>query len=134
MALVDDNLLDLVFLALDHGIGSISDASGETLIPFLISQDGSGRQLKRFVADTFEESVGMARADAARLPQQTELVALAFDGFITVEGTRWDAVIVQAQRRGNPRCATFAQRYKRDGSRIEAVGNPASLGDGEPLF
>jgi hypothetical protein len=126
--------MDLVFLALDHGVGSISDARGEALIPFLLTQDAAGRHLKRFMADTLEESVGMARSHARDLPQSVQLAALAFDGFITVQGEKSDAVIVQAQRRGTSRSATYAQRYRRDGIKIAAFGNAASLGDGDALF
>ena len=134
MAIDDAELLDLAFLALDHGIGSISDAGGETLIPFVIWQDDSGRHLARFVEGTFEDSVALVRAHVAKLPAEAKLVALAFDGFITVQGIRSEAVIVQAQRRGTSRSANYAQRYQRDGGSIAAVGNAAHLGDGEPMF
>jgi hypothetical protein len=111
------------FFALDHGVGSISDTGGATLTPFVITQDGSGRQLRRFVAGTFEDSVAMAQSHASSQPPSVQMVVLAFDGFVTVEGTRSDAVIVQAQRRGSSRGSTYAQRYHRDGSKVMAVGN-----------
>lgn len=130
----DAALLDLAFLALDHGIGSISDAGGETLIPFVLTQDRSGRHLRRFVADTLEESVAAARSHLAGLPTSVETVALAFDGFVTIQGTRSEAIIVQAQRRGFSQSANYAQRYQRDGSRIAVVGNAAHLGEADPLF
>jgi hypothetical protein len=127
--------MDLVFLALDHGVGSVSDAAGEALIPFLLTQDASGqRGLKRFMADTLEESVGMARSEARGLHPTVQLAVLAYDGFVTIQGQRSDAVVVQAQRRGASRSEMYAQRYGRDGSKIAAVGNAVSLGEGESLF
>jgi alpha/beta superfamily hydrolase len=126
--------MDLVLLALDHGVGSISDARGEALIPFLLTQEDSGRSLKRFAGATLEESVAMARAHAATLPASVQVVAIAFDGFVTLEGTKAEAVIVQVQRRGSARSGSYAQRYLREGTRITTLGNALSLGDGELLF
>jgi hypothetical protein len=130
----DPDLLDLVFVALDHGIGSLSAASEEPFTPFLLTHSESGRQLKRFVADTYEGSVAAARSHAAGLPNSVQMAVLAFDGFVTIEGVRSDAVVVQAQRRGSPHSSTYVQRYKREGSKIVEVGNAVGPSEDDALF
>ena len=124
----DPDLLDLVFVALDHGISSLSVAGKEPFTPFLLTHDESGRRLMRFVADT------AARSHAASLPQSAQMAALAFDGFVTIEGVRSDAVVVQAQRRGSRHSSTYFQRYKREGSRIVEVGNAVGPSEDDELF
>ena len=130
----DPDLLDLVFVALDHGIGSLSVATEEPFTPFLLTHSESGRQLVRFVADTYEGSVAAARSHAASLPLTAQMAVLAFDGFVTIEGVRSDAVVVQAQRRGSPQSSTYFQRYKREGSGIVEVGNAVGPSEDDELF
>jgi hypothetical protein len=78
-----DELIELVFAALDHGIGSVS-SSGGPLIPFILTEDEEGRRLARFVAETLEESLAQARRQAAS--SDAVRVAIAYDGYLTVEG------------------------------------------------
>ena len=62
-----DELMDLVFAALDHGIDSVR--GGAPLTPFVIKEDAAGRSLARFVAATLEE--GQARRDGTWPRQPT---------------------------------------------------------------
>jgi hypothetical protein len=130
----DSDLLDLVFVALDHGISSLSVAGEEPFTPFLLTHDESGRRLMRFVADTYEGSIAAARSHAATLPQSAQMAALAFDGFVTMEGVRSDAVVVQAQRRGSRNSSIYFQRYRREGSRIVEVGNAVGPTENDKLL
>lgn len=84
-------LLELIFQALDHGIASIE--RGGPLIPFVLVDGGDGdRSLKRFMADELEAAQAAAREHLHGLPGAVR-VALAYDGFLTVDGARSDAVI-----------------------------------------
>jgi hypothetical protein len=127
-------LLGLLFLALDHGIGSIT--RGGPLIPFVLVEDADGEHvLKRFVFDELEDAVAAAR-DHLRGLEDARRVALAFDGYITVEGERSDAVVVEGQESGDAGAHRLAQRY-RPGSalrKLKPIGNAAYLGTGEPLL
>lgn len=127
-----DALMEVVFAALDHGIDSVR--KGGPLIPFVLEQGEEGRSLSRFAAERLEEGVEQARTHASA--SGGDLVAVAWDGYLTVDGERSDAVFVEAQERGAPTSLVFAQRY-RPGGRLRgfgAVGNPAFAGPGDGVF
>ena len=127
-----DELLDLVFAALDHGIGSVED--GGPLIPFVLAETAGGRELTRFAAETLEEGVAQARQHAGA--SAADRVAVAYDGYLTVEGERSDAIFVEAQERTAPSSVVFAQRYRPGGRlrKFATVGNAAFAGEGDGLF
>jgi hypothetical protein len=129
-----EQLLDLILLGLEHGTGSIE--SGGALVPFLLMESGAGgRSLKRFLADKLERSLAEARTHLAGLTD-VERVALAYDGYVTIEDQRTDAILVEAQDAGRRNCLVFAQRYRPGGRlrKLSAIGKPVFLGDGDPLF
>ena len=122
--------MELVFVALDHGIESVAD--GGPLIPFAVIADG--RELVRFAAETLEDGHAQARqhvrsGDALR-------VAIAHDGYLTVEGERSDAVLVEAEERGQGTSLVFAQRYRPGGrfKKFATVGNAAFVASGDSLL
>ena len=85
--------MELVFFALDHGINSIR--GGGPLIPFLITQ-GRERNLMRFVTERLEYGVKKAQEAAASLDATINQYAIAYDGYLTIEGTKYDAILVEA--------------------------------------
>ena len=89
---------------------------------------------------TFSE-IGRLRLEQAReavasLPPSVTAYAFAYDGFITVQGTKFDAILVEASERGRPAGVRMAQRYTpKAGSRdFQAIGNPALLGECEGML
>ena len=132
---IPEELLDLAFLALDHGFGSIKDGKSGILIPFVMFEHAKGRSLNRYVADTAQESVEHALAAVPGLPPGTSRYAVAFEGYITLEGKRWDAIIVEAGQTGFPQGETFCLRYQKKKGLFargyETVGNAIHLGSGE---
>jgi hypothetical protein len=130
---MSQRLASIAFLALDHGIESIKDGA-DPLIPFVISEQPDGkRKLDRYFADTLEESVARARAAVSALPSSTTAYALAHDGFITIKGTKYDAILVEASERGQGRAVQLAQRYvpKKPQQNFERIGNAAYAGECE---
>ena len=127
-------LEDLMFLALDHGIDSIRE--GGPLIPFLISEQGGKRQLQRFVAEPYEKAVAETKKAALNLPHQTTMYAFAYDGFVTLKGKKYDAIIVQGAERDKGMAYLLAQRYTpaKNGNFLKTIGNPAFLGREDALF
>jgi hypothetical protein len=121
--------MDLVFPTLDHAIESVRD--GGPLIPFLITEANGQRKLERFVAGTLEESLSRAEAAAAALPGSASAYGIAHDGFITVEGERFDAVLVEAAERSSSEALLFAQRYrpKKFLRKLATIDNAALIGD-----
>ncbi|MBO9627698.1 MAG: hypothetical protein J7484_15155 [Microbacterium sp.] len=130
-----DRAVDLAFLALDHGIGSI-DGGRDALIPFAIVESAEGRALNRFMAGTLEDSVAQGRVNLLLTPGLV-LAVLAWDGFLTIDGQRSDAIFGEVYERGGEQSFVFAQRYRRTGllrKRVERVGNVVLAGAGDPLF
>jgi hypothetical protein len=130
---MSEQFADLVFLALDHGGDSVRE-SGDPLIPFVIIEQDGERGLQRFVTERLEDGPEQAREAVAALPENVTAYALAYDGFITVKGTKFDAILVEASERGRPAGVRMAQRYTRSTSSFEMVGNPALLGECETLL
>jgi len=121
-------LIDLAFFALDHGTDSVLEAGGD-LVPFTVTEADGQRTLRRFVADRLEEGVNSAR-NALSTTSGVERAALAFEGYLTFEGGKAPAVIVEAFQAGEPEGMVLVQRH----SRTERIGNPALLGSCAPLF
>ena len=74
--------MELVFVALDHGIDSVTE--GGPLIPFALTETSDGRDLSRFATETLEE--GQARARDHVRAAGADRAAIAYDGYLTVEG------------------------------------------------
>ncbi len=125
---ISQQLTDLLFAALDHGVDSVR--GGGNLVPFVLYQRGKERLLDRYVADTLEDSLRQARRAASSLPPDVSSYAIAYAGLITLTGKKQDAIMVEAGERGRPQGVKFAQRYspKKILRKFQAIGNPLSLG------
>jgi hypothetical protein len=122
-------LIDLAFAALDHGIDSVRE--GGPLIPFVMTESGEGRTLDRFASDLLEDAVTQAIAyvQASRSQPGTRHV-LAYDGYLTLPtGERFDAIYAEGVEAGTDVVMALAQRYrpKRSLRKFETIGNPALL-------
>ncbi len=126
---------DLVFLALDHGVDSVR-ASGGPLIPFVVFEQDGKRELHRFAAERLEEGQKRAREAIAAFPASVNAYAMAYDGYIAVQGTKFDAILVEASERGRPAGVRMAQRYtpKKFLQSFQTLGNPALLDECETLL
>lgn len=127
--------IDFMFNGLDHGIYSISD-SGGPLIPFIMIQTGDTKEMKRFVTERYEEGVAAAEKALAEMQPKPDFGLIAFDGFITWEEKKYDAVIVRAFDKTQDEGFEFCQRYvpKEDGNGIEPTGNSAFIGKSENIL
>jgi hypothetical protein len=132
---MSEKFADLVFLALDHGVDSVR-ASGGPLTPFIVVEQDGKRELHRFATERLEQGQQRAREAVAALPSNATAYALAYDGYITVQGTKFDAILVEASERGRPAGVRMAQRYtpKKFLRSFQTVGNPALLGECEGLL
>jgi hypothetical protein len=131
-----DELMAVVALAADHGIDSVRQ--GGPLVPFVMSETALGaRRLQRVVAG-WPPQLGTSLVDARSVARacagEDAIVALAYDGQMTVHGTRSDAIYVEAAELGGP-TLLFAQRYqpRRRLRRLRTVGSLAFLGEGVPF-
>ncbi len=124
----DPNFMEFLFTGLDHGIDTIKE--GSTMIPFVITWTDGERKLIRFVADTFEESFKNATDHLRSLKPIPDYALLAYDGQVTIEEKKFDAIIVQAHNKNLVDCPVFAQRYipKTEDCAFRAIGNAAFIG------
>lgn len=134
-----DPLLDLAFTGLDHAIDSV-EASGGPLIPFVLARTSEGLSLQRFVTERLEEGVTAVEQHLDALVAatgddpahaQVDGACGAWDGYLTAEGRRSDAVLARAVDRTGAE-VVLAQRYEVRGllrKTARRVGNPALVAD-----
>jgi hypothetical protein len=125
----DETLGELAMSALDHGVDSVS--GGGPLVPFALERRGDELSITRFAPERLEEGVDAARAHARA--SDADAVAIAFDSYLTVDGERRDAIVVEAQ--AGDAAYRFAQAYRPAGRfrKLERQGNPAFLGPADSL-
>src|SRR5687768_9928579 len=125
-----DAFFEFIFLALDHGFGSIEDASGP-LVPFTLTISREGEKaLTRFAVERLEDGVEQAKHHIENEKHKLQMYAIAWDGYVTIDGKRWDAILVEGSERDAESAFLFCQRYEKAGlikKRNVAVGNPALL-------
>ena len=122
-------LIDLIFMGLDHGIDSVR--GGGPLIPFVLTVGGDGKQtLTRFATGRLEQSAARAGEFVAALGPDISQYAIVLDGYVMVDGQKFDAILVEGGERGKSFALQFAQRYRLETVEgpLETVGNPAYLG------
>lgn len=108
-------LNDIMFLALDHGMESIADNSGP-LIPMVFTENQKGeRTLQRFVTEQLEEGVEKAKQFVEQNKSSLDRYAVAWDGLVTVQGRKWDAILVEAGDRFQDAGYLMCQRYEKKG-------------------
>jgi hypothetical protein len=71
-------------------------------------EGGEGRKLARFAGD-LEQGQQHAR-EHVRTATDAVRGAIAYDGYLTLEGDRTDAIFVEADERGRGHALVFAQR------------------------
>lgn len=134
MAGPSDELMDFGLFALDHATDSVL-ASGGPLVPFAVLEVDGERALHRFPGDL--ELGQQAARELVTSQEGMERAAVAWDGYLTVNGERTDAVFVEASEVGDPESVVLAQRYRSSGrlkKKLESVGNAALVERRTPLF
>lgn len=122
----------LAMAALDYSMAGRCDS--HTLVPFVLMESDGQRYIQRFAAETDEQAVGEAKAFLAKVSDSTSAYALAYDGFVTVDGTEFDAILVIAGERSGANAFIFTQRYDAATSPITLIGSPAFIGQHESLL
>lgn len=128
----------LAMLALSHATASVVD-SGGPLIPFTMLEGVTGgTRIERFAGGPLEHCRDQALQRAAHDPEASRAV-VAWDGYLTREGVRSDAVFVMAHERGEASSVVLAQRYRLVRQllrkpRLEAFGPPEAAGQAAPLL
>jgi hypothetical protein len=125
-----EQLLELVFAGLDHGIESVRVSRGP-LIPFVMTEGPSGRQIQRFAAERLENALEQAHEFYQTARHVSERAILVYDGYTRVSDIREDAIFTMGSG-NNDRSFLFAQRYSPKAflHGFESIGNALYLGEG----
>jgi hypothetical protein len=129
-----ESLVQLVFVAADHAVECLRN--GDALTPFLLTS-GKQRKLQRFKTPRLEDGLAMAQKAVSSLAISVKQYAIAYDGYVTIDSLKYDAVLIESAERGSDCGLIFAQRFlpKRGVFRpFRTVGNLALLGNGPQRF
>jgi len=98
----------------------------------LVESANGHRALKRIIAGTLEESLMHART-AATADSLASRVGVAWDGYLTIEGTRTEAIYVEVSEHAADTSFVIAQRYARKGlfkKTAFVIGRPMLVDNG----
>jgi|SRR6185312_4422195 len=124
-----DELLDLIFLAIDHASKSVINTNGP-LIPFAVIETASGeRTLGRFTTGRNPNEARLHAREHVAQAADCRKYAIAADGAITENGQRIPVVMVEAGQRGKPNGFMFIQRFAPSGKYrfSKPLGNPGII-------
>lgn len=120
---ISESISDLALVALEHGLADRQH--GANFTPFvLIEEDGQCYIRRCRDANPVHE----ASAFLSAAPGASGAYALAYDGYVTVEDTKFDAVLVIAGEFGGDGAFVFTQRYDGAATPFALIGEPAFIG------
>lgn len=128
-------LVELMFKGLDHGIGSIEDSEG-FLIAFSLFQQNGEIKIVRFVTDKLQDGPIQAQQYLQKMDKKPDFAIIAYEGIVTIENEKFDAVIVEGFDKNDADGYVLAQRFKRKtaDSKFEAIGNAGYFGNCENVL
>jgi len=108
-------------------------ATGETLLPFVITEGGRGAILS-IDAEEAAEQIAMAQRSVDDLPAEASAWAFAYDGYLTLDEEKTDAVFFEVGERSNISILVYAQRYRPANSdqKVEMIGVLSRLPKSKP--
>lgn len=116
-----------LLFALHHSL-DLKRNGVDPMMPFAVVIKGTGKTLKTFAGDVpgyadkmFEKTLGEERPDYA---------VFATDSYLTMEGVRYDAVLLKAFDKRDPVIYLVGQRFrpKSASEEFRQLGNPGFLG------
>lgn len=123
-------LMGHLLFALNHSLDLKRDGV-DPMMPFAVVIKGDSKTLKAFAGDTsdygdklFDQMIGEEHPDYA---------VYAFDSYLTIEGIRYDAVLLKAYDRHDKEIYLVGQRFipKSEREEFRQLGNPGFLGTEE---
>jgi hypothetical protein len=130
----DNRLIELMFYGIEQGIRVKQEGNG-LLVPFVITERKGNRQQKKFNARRTDIGLNDGM-DFLKTEQDVNFGIIVFDGFLTLDGKRNEAVLVRGFDAAEDLGYLIAQRYvpKRLLSSFKLVGNVAFLGNEEQVL
>lgn len=120
-------LVEMALMAMSHAFRNIEEGSGP-LMPFVITDsDSEGRAIYRFEANSLGHALDSAQIWLEGADDEVSRYAFAWDGYITLDDEKWDALFVEAGDRSLPHGMLLCQRYAPEsgaGAVKRRVGEP----------
>jgi hypothetical protein len=137
LPILDDNpkLMDLMFDALQPAISEVRQTG--SMVPFVILETLASRRMEQsFKTARLEMGYEEARKAILAAPPEAVRYALAWLGYITREGVRYEGILVSGGERGDQQGAVIGVRYKQHMPELkyEPIGGPMILGPRENLL
>jgi hypothetical protein len=99
-----------------HAVWSVSD--GETLVPIYAYEDSDGgRHMHRLVHERLEAAVETGRRRLESNPDRAQCAVFIYDGYIPINGTKTDALLIEIRDYAKGQHVTMAIPYLPGGQR-----------------
>lgn len=97
---------------------------GETLQPFVITEGGRSSILS-IVGESVAEQFWIAQRAIDELPTEARVWAFAYDGYLTLDEEKTDAIFIEVGDRSVPEVSVYAQRYApaSPGTKMKLIGS-----------
>ena len=124
-----------MLFALDHGIESIKIKGKGPLVPFVVTAINGEKEVNRFFTVHLEDGLSEA-VRFVKEERKSHFAALVYDGFLPMNGEKFNAVIVRGYDRTDNVGYTLAQRYTpaKFFSFFKLAGGKVFLGNADPLL
>jgi hypothetical protein len=123
------SVVGFIELALNDAVETIKSGL-DPIIPFAMTWDSELKQaLQRCVSDDYNKAVQMAHDHVRNSTDALTAYCVAWSGYVTMEGTKYDAVLVEAAERSGEKAVLMAMRYTpaSQTSAYKEVGNVSLL-------
>ena len=133
-AQLSDGLTTAILEAVRRGLELLRDGASP-LQPLLLTWRAGVVFTDVLLGESMEDSVAFGRETAWKAEKDVTHCVLLWDGYITIDGVRSEALFLQAQERGRPESHVLVQRYSLEGAeRLTWLGNPSLLRSDRPLL
>lgn len=106
-----ESIIGFIELALNDAVETIKSGL-DPVIPFAMTWDSDQKQaLQRCVSDDYDKAVQMAHDHVRNSADALTAYCVAWSGYVTMEGTKYDAVLVEAAERNSEKAVLMAMRY-----------------------
>jgi len=124
-----------MLFALDHGVESIKIKGKGPLVPFVVTEINGEKEVNRFFTIHLEDGLSEA-VRYVKDERKSHFAALVYDGFLPMNGQKFNAVIVRGYDRTDSVGYTLAQRYMpaKFFSFFKLAGGKVFLGNADPLL
>lgn len=131
----DDEFMKFVFSGIDLAVETTKER-GKAVIPFVMIMKGEDQRLQRFDSETYNDSVKLAENHIRKLTPKPDYALLVYDGVLSIEGRKNEAIYVKAYDKKEQKGLVMAQRYQpnTDDLDFQLINKPALISKEENVL